>query len=377
MGRAKGGNRRRFLRSLASIPAIAGLQTASPIFPANNAAEPAFAYVGSQDHIEVFTVSKSRWTLKQKVSSRRPASLVLLSDKKLLFAVNEVDEYLGLPTGSAESYSIDSGSGTLSLVSRQSLSLSATKPRNLVAAPDRQYLAVAVYGGGAYNSLPIFSDGKLGPVTQVSKEIGCGAHTVRQASAHPHSIAVHPSGRFFIGTDLGSDRINVFATKGRLTERVCSLAVHSGDGPAHIAIHPSGSLLFVSNKLSRSVASYRVDNCTGQIIDPQIRVVGARGALAVHPSGRFLYSTHPSCSKAIALWAIDQGSGALSLSQSMATGPHSSLLLSRGGESLFLLGSEQGCSAMHIEIDRTTGRLGKLVELASMQSPRCLALLYS
>ena len=369
-------DRRQFLQALASMPAVAALKaTRASTFTAE-LSEPQFAYVGAPDRIDVFRVYSSHWILKQSIACRRPASLVLLPDEKLLFAANNVDNYLGLPNGSVESYSIAPGSGMLSLVDRQPLSLSATEPRHLAIIHNGQHLVAAAYGGGAYNSLPISSGGKLGPVTQVIKEIGCGAGNVQQASAHPHSIAVHPSGNFLVSTDFGSDRINVFATKGGLIERVCQAAVQSGDGPSHIAFHPSGLLLFISNQLSRSVASYCIDTCTRQIIDPKVRVIGACGALAVHPSGCFLYSTHPACSETIAVWRIDAETGVLSLSQSVRIGLHSSLLLSRNGESLFLFAGERAFSATRLKVESKSGRLYEPEVLAQVQAPLCLALLY-
>ncbi len=377
MGWTSKGSRRRFLQAIASVPAVAALNATAATPSVAGSSEPLFAYVGGPDRIDVYRVSPSRWILKQSITSRRPASLVLSPDNKLLFAINEVEEYLGLPNGSVESYAIAPNSGMLSLVDRQPLSLSATGPRHLALAPHGQYLVAAAYGGGAYNLLPISGGGKLGPVTQVLKEIGCGAGSAQQASAHPHSIAAHPSGKFLVSTDFGSDRINVFATKGGLIERVCRADVQPGDGPAHIAIHPSGALLFISNQLSRSIASYRIDTCTGQIIDPKIRAMGAGGALAVDPSGCFLYSTHPACSETIAVWTIDGETGILSMSRSIKTGLHSSLLLSRAGESLYFLKGEQAGSATRLAVEPATGALHRPVMLAHMPAPLCLALLYS
>src|SRR5205823_7944684 len=116
----------------------------------------------------------------------------------------------GLPTGSVESYSIAPDTGLIQLISRQPLSLSATRPKRFAISPDGGYVVVAAYGGGAYNVLPVDGDGRIGSVRQVLKEIGNGPNRKRQATAHPHSVVIHPSGKFVIATDLGCDRINVF-----------------------------------------------------------------------------------------------------------------------------------------------------------------------
>ena len=95
-------------------------------------------------------------------SSAAPSSLALDASERFLYAVNEVDEYEGLPSGTVEAYAIDAADGTLTFVNRQSLSLSATAPRHAAVSPDGRSLVVAVHGGGAYNVLPLGNRWKRG-----------------------------------------------------------------------------------------------------------------------------------------------------------------------------------------------------------------------
>ena len=112
-------------------------------------------YEGRADCIEVFQrEGRRRWKI-QRVASANPSFLTLDADRNHLFAVNDVDEYEGLPVGTVESYTIETDSGRLALIGRQALSLSAIGPRHLALSPDGRYMVVAVYGGGAYNVLPV------------------------------------------------------------------------------------------------------------------------------------------------------------------------------------------------------------------------------
>jgi 6-phosphogluconolactonase len=173
----------------------------------------AVEYKGCADCIEVFRGKR----LIQRVASGQPSFLTVDHARNLLFAVNEIDEYEGLPTGSVESYAVAPESGLIELLSRRPLALSAIRPRHLAISPDGKYMVVAVYGGGAYNVLAIEADGKIGALVHVFKEIGLGA------SAHPHSVVFHPSGQFVVGTDLGCDRNSVFAfDNGRLSRSALS-----------------------------------------------------------------------------------------------------------------------------------------------------------
>jgi len=189
-------SRRSFLQFLGGLSVVSAVRGASG----------AVQYAGTNDAIEV----RARGRVIQRVASERPVSLCLSGN--FLFAVNQIAEFQGLPSGSVESFSVDAATGCLTRVSRQGLSLSATMPKSLTVSPDGRHLVVAVYGGGSYNVLPVAPNGEIGRVTQAVKEIGCGK------AAHPHSVVFHPSGRFVIAKDMGIDRVSVFRfSEGRMT----------------------------------------------------------------------------------------------------------------------------------------------------------------
>ena len=218
------------------------------------------SYVASADSIDVYR----RGEMIQRVPSDHPF-LELDARRKLLFAANQISEYAGLPRGSVESYGIESGSGRLSLLSCQPLSLSATMPRGLAIAPDGRHLVVAVYGGGAYNVFPIHKNGELDAVTQIVKEIGSGRDSEKQASAHPHSVLFDHSGKSLIGTDLGSDRINIFRFEDGHLTRAHRVEAPAGSGPAELWFSGDWSVLSVRHQLRPAIAKFRFNADTGQL----------------------------------------------------------------------------------------------------------------
>ena len=181
---------------------------------------------------------------------------------KLLFVVNEVAEYDGLPTGSVESYDI---SGPRKLINRRNLSLAATMPKSLALAPNGSFLVVAAYGGGIYNVMPVSAAGQIGEVSQVFKAIGSSVHPEHQTTSHPHSVAFHPSGKFLFATDLGADRITVFhVSNGRIIP-ASYVKAPPGSGPAKLRIDQSGSNVTVWHELKPSVAYYQFDTQSGRL----------------------------------------------------------------------------------------------------------------
>ena len=390
-------SRRAFVQHMGYTSAAGSLSTLIPWLPAiaqpTSTQSPRFAYVGSSGStqgIHVFAIRADHWLPIQTIAAPDPSSLALHPTQNFLYATHAVDTYRRLPTGAVEAYAIDPHTGCLTSLNQQPLSLSATMPNHLAVSPDGRHLAVAVYGGGAYNLLPISEDGSLQRVSGILKETGSGPHQ-HQSASHPHTVAFDATGHLF-GTDLGTDRLNIFTiTDGNLT-RSSQNPQHPGSGPGNMALHPSSNLLFVANELDASVSTFRYNPLTGEITEPQHRTstlpedfYGQKSAttLLLHPSGKFLYtanrrreSTHPLADSLIA-WSIHPNTGALSPIQSITEGlrlPHAAAITSDGAR-LLVLNHESGIH--QFAINPTDGTLSKPSRTANIKAPRSLALRYA
>src|SRR5579871_1934477 len=170
-------SRREFVQSIG----CSSFAAAGPRLPwLTTAAQPSprFAYVGfstaaqGPTGVQVFAIRRERWTRVQTIPSEHPTALALHPSQHFLYAVNEISSHQGLPLGTVEAYGIDPHDGHITLLNRQSLSLSGTLPRHLAISPDGRNVVVALHGGGAYNVLPIGADGMLGKVSGILKEVG-------------------------------------------------------------------------------------------------------------------------------------------------------------------------------------------------------------
>jgi 6-phosphogluconolactonase (cycloisomerase 2 family) len=343
---------------------------------------PRFAYVGfggegaKEDGIAVFDLRGGRWTPAGVVSSAAPSSLALDASERFLYAVNEIDEYEGLPTGTVEAYAIDAADGTLQLVNRQRLSLSATAPRHVAVSPDGRALVVAVHGGGAYNVLPLGKDGSVHPVSGILKETGFGPHD-RQQSAHPQMVTFDRAGRV-ISADLGSDRMSVLKLDDARLRRVGWHTAQPGSGPRQLAFHQDGELLFVTNELDASVACYRYDSEEGRIVGKLGQMATTCDAnaggvvMAVDPSGEFLYTAHRWGSAGVSMWRIAQNTGGLQRLQTVdESGPrlHEITMTADGGSLLGLSREHGGVFGWRV----ANGQMSRGVQLASLEAPRSIA----
>jgi 6-phosphogluconolactonase len=351
-----------------------------------------FAYVGfggegaEEEGIAVFDLRDwdlrdgdlggGRWRRAGMVASAAPSSLALDANEGFLYAVNEVDEYGRLPSGTVEAYAIDEKDGSLKLVNRQKLSLSATAPRHAAISPDGRALVVAVHGGGAYNVLPLGQDGSVGPVSGILKETGSGPRD-EQRSAHPQMVVFDRAGRM-VSADLGSDRLSVLKLDNTQLSIGGRYAAQAGDGPRQIAFHPDGRLLFVANELDASIACYEYDGDEGRIVGRLGHVATACEentagvVMAVDPAGEFLYTAHRRGSGGVSMWRIARSTGVLRRLQVVdESGPrlHEMTMTVDGTHLLGLSRENGGVFGWRV----ANGQISRGVQLTSLAAPMSIA----
>jgi 6-phosphogluconolactonase (cycloisomerase 2 family) len=303
--------------------------------------------------------------------------LTLDATERFLYAVNEVDEYEGLPLGTVEAYAIDGVNGTLKRLNRQRLSLSATAPRHAAICPDGRALVVAVHGGGAYNVMPLGKDGSVGAVSGILKETGAGPHE-RQRSAHPQMVVFDRAGRL-VTADLGNDRLSVISLDAARLNVLGRYAAQPGGGPCQVTFHPDGRLLFVGHELEASVACYRYDGNEGRIAERAAQVATAADAtsggvmMALDPAGDFLYTAHRRGAAGVSRWRIAHDTGGLQrLEMVDQGGPRlHQMMMTADGQGLLGL-SREGGGVFGWRVGK--GQTRRSVRLASVAAPMSMAM---
>jgi 6-phosphogluconolactonase len=350
-----GWTRREFLRGAAGIVALQKFPQAMGV--------PRFAYVGGgDDSLRVFRVEGELWTQIQRVPSRAPACVLLSPAQQTLYVANEVEHHEGLPRGTVEAFHIHPGDGRLTLLSRTALSLSATRPRHMAVSPDGKLLAVAAYGGGIYNVIAIAQEGSLGRVRSIFKDAGCGPHAQLQTSAHPHTLLFDAGGRHLLSSDFGSDRLSVFALEDGGLRRVMQRSTGEGSGPGNCVLHPSGSFVYTWHGLEGALVCYRFEG--GTVGEEVQRVPLSAGGLAVHPSGRMLYTAQGA-------WRIS-GSGRLSRVGAWLPGANQ-IVAAHDGMSVYFLDGGRGLIDQ-ATADSSTGEVHFRTNVAVVDTPSSIAL---
>jgi len=298
------------------------------------------------------------------VQSANPSFAALHPSRRFLYVINEIDDYEGQKSGSAEAYAIDPNTGMIKLLNRQSLN--SPIPAHLAADPTGHHLLVANYIGGDFVVLPIEADGQLGPVSGELKDTGSGPNKNRQEAPHPHSVVFDPAGRFVAAADLGIDKVQVFRLADGGLARVSEAPVAPGAGPRHIAFDLGAKRLYVVNELNATVTGFSYDALTGQI-GKELHTISTEPAgyngphstaeIAVHPSGKFLYASNRGHNSIVG-YRIDPSTGLLSVIGFAAQGVNfpRNFAIDPSGRWLYVA-NQKGDTIVQFEINPETGEL--------------------
>jgi 6-phosphogluconolactonase len=323
-------------------------------------------------------------------ASENPSFLAPHPSGRFLYAVDEVTSFAGEsgkaePGGAVSAFSIDPDTGNLTFLNARGSQGAA--PCHLCVHPSGRALALANYSGGSVASFPLQSDGTLGESASFFQHEGASVNASRQSEPHAHSVTLDASGRFAFACDLGLDKILAYridASSGQLSPHDPPFArLHPGAGPRHFAFHPSGRYGYAINELDSSVSAFTYDAERGAL--QELHSVSALpegfegeswcADIHVHPSGRFLYGSNRG-HDSIAIYAIDQGTGRLSLLGHEPTQGRSprNFAIDPSGDFL-LAANQQSDSVVAFRIDPRTGLLEPTGQVVSLPAPVCVRFL--
>lgn len=235
------------------------------------------------------------WQRKQVVEGlTNPSFLTLNRAQDRLYAVHG-------DFAEVSSFTVDAADGTLRFLNRQPCG--GINPVHLELSLDERELVIANYATGTLAVLGVGDDGALGPVRQLVGMPGMpGPHRIEQGTAHPHHAPRFANGggatAWHIVPDKGLDA--VFAVRFGASPADASIQrfqSRESAGPRHVAFHPDAALLYVANELDSTVTTLSFDAGTGSLacvghvstLPPDYSGPNRVAGIVMHPSGRMLY----------------------------------------------------------------------------------------
>src|SRR5579883_1510250 len=336
-------------------------------------------YVGLQDEdkIAIFSIDEAGGLrrLGDVAAAGGPSVMAVAPDRRML--------YVGQRGGPAlTAFRIDPETGGLAAAG------TAAQPHApTFLAPDRsgRFLLVAYYQGGGAAVFRLAADGTVGAASQAWLATTTGAHAIATDRSNrfayvPHIARIQDNVLEPPKNIPGPNTIMQFRfdpQQGQLAPNAPFRLEPPGLlGPRHFCFHPSLDVVYFSNEQGCSVTAYRLDPTSGTLTAMQTAPTlpagfsGRNTCSQIHltPSGRFLYVGNRG-HNSIAAFAVDAGSGELSLAGHAATeAVPSAFCLDRDGRFLFAAGTASGRLAAY-RIDAAAGTLSPLDSYAVGRRP--------
>jgi 6-phosphogluconolactonase len=314
-----------------------------------------------------------------------PSWVAIHPNGRFLYAVNEVQNFNGLNSGGVSAFSIDRNTGKLKFLNE--VSSRGADPCYITVDGTGKYVLVANYTGGSVAVFPVLENGRLGEASGFVQHSGHGPNPKRQEGPHAHSIDLSPDNRFAMVDDLGLDELLVYkfdAGKGTLTPNDPPFAkLDPGAGPRHFALAPSGKFAYVISEMHSTVTVFSADLETGTFRPLQTISALPKGfkgpnddaEIEVHPSGKLLYASNRG-HDSIAVFAIDSGKGTLTLVEHASTSGKTprNFALDPAGKLLFVANQESD-NIIVFHIDEKTGKLTPTGKVLEVGQPVCVKFL--
>lgn len=320
------------------------------------------------------------------VESEDPSFLAVHPSGKYLYAVNEIDHFGATKSGAVSAFSIAPKTGKLTLLNQAATQ--GAGPCYISLDKTGKFALVANYDSGSIAVFPIRENGRLAPASAFLQHSGSSVNKERQEGPHAHWIGTSPDNRFVLAADLGLDEILVYrfsAIKGTLAPGTPPFAkLTGGDGPRHIAFHPSGRFAYVLSEMGSGVTTFGYKASNGSLSPLQtistLSILrkdysGPKEAaeIVVHPNGKFLYASNRANLDTISAFSIDPVKGTLQLKNeypTMGKTPRSFVIDPTGK---FLLAANQESNNIVIfRIDSSTGALSPTGEVTEAPAPVCI-----
>jgi 6-phosphogluconolactonase len=310
--------------------------------------------------------------------------------KQFLYATNEGTD----ATSAISSFLIDRATGGLHQIGKVSAGFGG--PCYISVDATGRSAFVADYAGGGIASYKILPNGTLSePVDRIdfraAKFGNDGPVKSRQDGPHPHSATISPDNRFLVVNDLGKDAISVFsidAETAHLGPPQTFTNHRPGSGPRHVAFHPNGQWVYGICELDSTIDQYLWNELhgaaptayltyTGQTVSsvsPDFHPTAETGVntaaeIAVSPSGYYLHVSNRG-ENSLALFAIDQTTGALTFKQRVSCGGKTPRQFTLDPSDKWLLCGNQGSGSVTVfSRNEGDGRMTGPVQTLNVDAP--------
>lgn len=325
-----------------------------------------------------FDTATGRAVFVSKTVSANPSFLCLSPDNRDLFAVNELAPGDG-SGGGISSFRFSAADGQLQPAGT-TLS-GGDHPCHVETDKTGKWLFAANYSSGSLSVLPILDNGKTGTARRIQHS-GSGPDSLRQKSPHVHGSAISADNRFLLVTDLGTDKLMIYAFDDKTGElrpaRMPFVRSVPGSGPRQFTFHPNQRFAYLVEELSGTVVFFRYHK--GRLKRKQrISTLPAgdtrfAGSADIHvsPDGKFLYASNRGEVNNIVVYSIGRNGQLRILGHQSTLGKTPRYFSIAPGGQFLLCANQNSNEIVVFKRDQQTGLLGDTGNRIRVGKPVCI-----
>jgi 6-phosphogluconolactonase len=272
-----------------------------------------------------FNTTNGTATMVSKAKTSNPSYLAVAPDQKYVYAVNE--NHNKGNGGAASAYAFNRKTGELQQLDE--VPSGGDDPCYISIDRTGKWAIIANYSSGTISVLPIQQGGKLGAPQTVIHDQGHGTNPARQEGPHAHTSVLSPDNRFLLTTDLGTDKLMLYAFDAK-TGKLKPLAppflkLPDGTGPRHLAFHPNGKWVYLVQEMGGTVTAFDYSNGklkefqTISTLPKDFKGTFTAADIHVSPDGKFLYASTRDQANIITVYKIDPSNGRLTVAGYQST----------------------------------------------------------
>ena len=214
--------------------------------------------------------------------------------------------YISVPaTGSVMLLHIDNSTGAITL-GPETPPVVGNSPNAVVLHPSGKFLYAVNSDGNTISIFNVAADGTL--TLSATPTPAC------QAGCGPRAAVIDPSGNYLLVSNTFSNNVSVFAigSGGATLSPVQGSPFPAGPGPTDLKI-TSKNFVYVVNPGIAKVEGFSLNTSNGFLTpssQPPVSAGAGLNAIAIDPTGRFLYTANTS-DNTVSAFTIDPSSGFL------------------------------------------------------------------
>jgi 6-phosphogluconolactonase len=329
--------------------------------------------------------------LKLAAETRNASWLAFDPTGRYLYAANEIGDFAG-KSGAVTAYEVDRSNGDLRKLNM--VSSEGAGPAHLSVDATGKFVFVANYAGGTLAVVPVKPSGELAAASDVHSDTGSVGPTVPSSgppgsyafsghdNPHAHMVQADPSNRFVLQSDLGQDRLYVYAldpATGKLSPAATPyVSLPPGDGPRHFTFHSNGRWLYSLQEEASTVVFFHFDAKTGALhaeqtistLPPGFKGTTFTSEILLSPDGRFLYAAN-RLHDSIAIFAVGAEGRLRYLGEASTMGDYPRHMQFTPDGTWFYVCNQRSDSISAFSVDKKTGLL-TFKSYTGLGSPACI-----